>query len=103
MSEHKEIKRRSVVHFLIKPKLQIKFTLLFILAALISSFCTVGVIFMLTRIDVDGLEGWRIDAHRYGFLQVGDPDSGKEQALLPENVSCRVAGWFTHCDSWSHL
>ncbi len=52
-------KRRKIIHFFIKPRLQMKFAFLFVLLVLIFSLCTLGVIFLIVRFDIDGLEGLR--------------------------------------------
>jgi hypothetical protein len=52
-------KRKVIRNFFIKPQLQIRLTMVFIGAALFASFITLGIIFLLTRINIDGLEGLR--------------------------------------------
>lgn len=59
MSNNPKSSRKPVGNFFIKPKLQFKLTYLFVLAAFLASFFTISVVFLLTRIDHDGLEGLR--------------------------------------------
>jgi methyl-accepting chemotaxis protein len=59
MNTKQEHKRRKIAHFFIKPGLQVKFALFFVLYVLIVSLVTLGFIFLMVRLDIDGLEGMR--------------------------------------------
>lgn len=59
MIERDNIKRRPVANFIIKPRLQLKLIILFVFASVIASVCSLGLLFLILRIDLDGLEGLR--------------------------------------------
>ncbi len=52
-------KRRLLVNFFIKPGLQLKMTAVFIFASLVASGVSLLVLYLITRINMDGLEGLR--------------------------------------------
>lgn len=76
MESQQTMKRRPIAHFFVKPALQAKLTAFFVGAAVLSSFGTLGAIYLLTRINLDGLEGLRtawyyLKATYPGFLVAG--------------------------------
>ncbi len=59
MNSQEKYKRRPLINFFIKPGLQFRLTLMFIVTSLVASFCSLGLIFLIIRVDIDGLEGLR--------------------------------------------
>ncbi len=59
MNTKPEIKRRRVANFLIKPGLQVKFAILFVVYVFLVSLVSLTAIFLIVRLDIDGLEGLR--------------------------------------------
>jgi methyl-accepting chemotaxis protein len=49
-------KKRSIFNFFIKPKLQIRFTFIFIVISLILSFVSLGIAWLVTQIELDAVE-----------------------------------------------
>ena len=53
-------KRKAVRNFFIKPQLQFRLTMVFIGAALVASFISLGIIFLITKINLS----WEMRASR---------------------------------------
>jgi len=59
MNDDEKFKRQPLKNFFIKPGLQVRLTILFVIASLVASFCSLGVLFLIIQFDIDGLEGLR--------------------------------------------
>jgi len=59
MNKQNKFKRQPLKNFFIKPGLQIRLTIQFVIGSFFASFCSLALLFAISRFDSDGLEGLR--------------------------------------------